>query len=95
MGKHKCKGKGGKSESTTKRKQAGLYLLQGQSEGRVGARNPNVIEIAEKRHLEESTSQEPEAGGNVEMCRHVLPKLTWGAGCITMSSWTTIKHIKL
>jgi hypothetical protein len=26
-----------------------------------------VIEIAEKRHLEESTSQEPEAGENVEM----------------------------
>jgi hypothetical protein len=61
---------------------------------RVIARNPKVIEIAEKTHLEESTSQEPEAGGNVEMCRHVLPKPTWNAGCITMSSWTTIKHIR-
>jgi hypothetical protein len=45
-----------------------------------------VIEIAEKRHLEESMSQELEAGENVEMCRHVLPKLTWSAGCITISS---------
>jgi hypothetical protein len=54
-----------------------------------------VIKIAEKKHLEESMSQEPEAGGNVEMCRHVLPKPTWSAGCIKISSWTTIKHIKV
>ena len=45
-----------------------------------------MIEIAEKRHLEESTSQEPEAGENVEMYRHVLPKLMWSAGCIAISS---------
>ena len=61
----------------------------------ISARNPKVIEIAERRHLEESTSQEPEAGGNVEMCLHVLPKLTWSAGCIKISSWTTIKHMKV
>jgi hypothetical protein len=56
-----------------------------------------VMEIAEKRHLEESMSQEPEAGGNAEMCRHVLPKLTCSAECITniVSSWTTIKHIRV
>jgi hypothetical protein len=61
----------------------------------IGARNLNVIEIAEKSHLEESMSQEPEAGGNVEMCQHVLPKQTWNAGCIKISSWTTIKHIRV
>ncbi len=48
---------------------------------RVGARNPNLIEITKKRHLEESTSQEPDAGGNVKMCRHVLPNtaIPWGS----------------
>jgi hypothetical protein len=40
---------------------------------RVGARNLNVIKIAEKKHLEDSMSQEPEAGGNVEMCRISCP----------------------
>jgi hypothetical protein len=54
-----------------------------------------VIKIAEKKHLEDSMSQEPEAGGNVAMCRHVLPKPKWSAGCIKISSWTTIKHIKV
>jgi hypothetical protein len=54
-----------------------------------------VIDIAEKRQLEERMSQEPEAGGNVEMCRHVLSILTWSAGCSKISSWTTIKHIKV
>jgi hypothetical protein len=53
-----------------------------------------VIEITEKRQLKESMSQEPEAG-NVEMCRHVLPKPTWNAGCIKIPSWMTIKHIKV
>jgi uncharacterized protein with von Willebrand factor type A (vWA) domain len=53
------------------------------------------IKIAEKKLLEDSMSQEPDAGGNVEMCRHVLPKPTWNAGCIKISSWTTIKHIKV
>ena len=61
---------------------------------RVGARNLNVIKIAEKKHLEDSMSQEPEADGNVEMCRHVLPKPTWNTGCIKISSWTTIHRIK-
>ena len=62
---------------------------------RVGARNLNVIKIAEKKHLEDSMSQEPEADGNVEMSRHVLPKPTWNAGCIKISSWTTIQPIKM
>ena len=43
---------------------------------RVGARNLDVQKIAEKMHLEDSMSQEPEVGGNVEMCRYVLPKPT-------------------
>jgi hypothetical protein len=62
---------------------------------RVGARNLNVTKIAEKKHLEESTLREPEAGGNVDMCWHVLPKPIWNAGCIKISSWTTIQHIKV
>jgi hypothetical protein len=62
---------------------------------RVGARNLNVIKIAEKKQLEDSMSQEPEVGENVKMCQHVLPKPTLNAGCIKISSWTIIRHIKV
>jgi hypothetical protein len=66
-----------------------------QASSRVGARNLNVIKIAEKKQLEDSMSQEPEVGENVKMCQHVLPKPTLNAGCIKISSWTIIRHIKV
>jgi hypothetical protein len=57
--------------------------------------------VLSRRFLLGGMSQEPEAGGNMEiggnmeMCRYVLPKPSWNAGCIKISSWTTIKHIKV
>ncbi len=41
-----------------------------------------MIKIAEKKHLEDSMSQDPEVGGSVDMCLHVLSKPTWNVGCI-------------
>ena len=86
---------------TTKRSKLG-YMVQGQSEGqrragfrdsetadassREGVRSPKVTVNTKKEHHEEGTSQELEAGGNGEMCKHARLILTWSAGYIMTPS---------
>ena len=63
---------------------------------RTVVRNLNVIKIAEKKHLEDSMSQDPEVGGSVDMCRMCCPNQHGMLGAyIKISSWTMIKHIKV
>jgi hypothetical protein len=82
-----------------------LMQVQGQSEGQRGTGIPRAQSMhrykeskLERDNPDEtfgSTSQEPEAGGHVEMCRYVLPKPTLNTGCFKISSWTTIQPIKI
>ena len=57
-----------------------------------GVRSPKVTVNTKKEHHEEGTSQELEAGGNGEMCKHARLILTWSAGYIMTPSYTTIKR---
>jgi len=51
-----------------------------------GVRSPKVTVNTKKEHHEEGTSQELEAGGNGEMCKHARLILTWSAGYIMTPS---------
>jgi hypothetical protein len=48
-------------------------------------KSPKVT-VNTKKHHEEGTSQELEAGGNGEMCQHAQLILTWSAGYIMTPS---------